>query len=363
MKVAFRADASLQIGTGHVMRCLTLARALVARGHECAFLSRLHDGNLAAYVRKEGFEVHEMPALHSTTALSAGGLAHASWLGVSQDADAAQSAVFLREWKPDWLVVDHYALDQTWEDLTRGLRARLFVIDDLADRKHQCDALLDQTLGRLAADYEALVPAGCSMFVGTSYALLRPEFSQLRSYSLERRTSHKLEQILISMGGVDQQNATAAVLEALRASTLEPSCRLEVVLGPTAPWLKQVREVATTMPFATQVLAGVRDMADRMVSCDLAIGAAGSTSWERCCLGVPTLMVVLAENQRPSALALSQQGAAMLVGNPADVPSELPKALAAAMGTGRLGEMASLAASVCDGLGAARIVDYLETLS
>lgn len=363
MKIAFRADASLQMGTGHVMRCLTLSRALTERGHQCAFLSRMHDGNLNAYIRGEGFDVHALPAPERGAVLPASALTHSAWLGVSQEEDAAQCAMFLREWKPDWLVVDHYALDQIWEDLTATLRGRLLVIDDLVDRRHQCDALLDQTLGRVAQDYQDLVPPGCRIFAGPGYALLRPEFAELRPQSLARRTAPKLEQILISMGGVDQQNATAAVLEALGGSDLESSCRIEVVLGPTAPWLAQVQELAATMPFPTKVLAGVRDMANRMARCDLAIGAAGSTSWERCCLGVPTLMVVLAENQQPSALALSQHGAALLLGGVADIPVQLPRALAAVMDAPALEKIARDAAAICDGCGASRMADYLETLS
>lgn len=363
MKVAFRADASLQIGTGHVMRCLTLAHALHALGHQCVFLSRAHEGNLISYVRNEGFDVHEMLMGVSSESGVDGKLAHASWLGVPQALDAAQASPFLRDWKPDWLVVDHYGLDQRWEGSASEHCTRLFVIDDLVDRVHRCDALLDQTLGRVAADYQGLTPAGCHVFAGPEFALLRPEFSNLRSHSLARRANPQLSQILISMGGVDQQNATTTILETLRASGLDRRCRVEVVLGPTAPWLDHVRAAAATMPFPTQVLAGVRDMANRMASCDLAIGAAGSTSWERCCLGVPTLMVVLADNQRPSAAALSNQGAAILLGDVPEIADQLPQALGRMVDARTLLQMSQAAASVCDGLGAHRVASFMEAIS
>lgn len=363
MKIAFRADASLQIGTGHIMRCLTLARALEALGHQCAFLSREHDGNLNFYVRNEGFDVHEMPLGESPVSNVDADLAHASWLGVSQEQDARQSAAFLSGWEPDWVVVDHYGLDQRWESRVREHCTRLFVIDDLVDRPHQCEALLDQTLGRIAADYRGLTPSDCVVFAGPEFALLRPEFSSLRSLSLTRRASPRLDQILISMGGVDQQNATSTVLETLRISTLDRGCRLEVVLGATAPWLNHVRALAATMPFQTEVLVGVRDMANRMASCDLAIGAAGSTSWERCCLGVPTLMVVLAENQRPSAAALAQHGTSILLGDAPEVGVRLPQALASVADLRTLRRMSQAAASVCDGMGAQRIASFMGTIS
>lgn len=362
MKIAFRADASLQIGTGHVMRCLTLARALTQQGHECCFLTRVHEGNLISFVRDEGFEAYALPAPERGPALPDSRLAHADWLGVPQELDAAQSAAILRDWQPDWLVVDHYALDHVWETLTAPFRGRLLVIDDLADRRHACDALLDQTLDRLPVDYRDLVPEDCRTFTGPRYALLRPEFAELRPQSLMRRESSGLSRILISMGGVDQQNATAAVLDALRGSKLANQCRIDVVLGPTAPWLEHVRALAAAMPWPTQVLAGVRDMANRMANCDLAIGAAGSTSWERCCLGVPTIMVVLAGNQRPSAAALSSHGAAVLLGEPGDIPSRLPQALAGVMDASTLGEMGRRAAGICDGLGATRVLDYMEAV-
>lgn len=363
MRVAFRADASLQIGTGHVMRCLTLAHRLRVLGHECAFLTRKHEGNLISYVRDEGFHVYEMAIGGSGESSIDASLAHSSWLGVSQEEDATQSAAFLREWKPDWLLVDHYGLDHRWEERTGKHCARLLVIDDLVDRRHLCDALLDQTLGHVAADYQNLTPAECHVFAGPEFALLRPEFSNLRPYSLTRRASPEIGQILISMGGVDQQNATTVVLETLRASRLDQRCRVVVVLGPTAPWLDQVCAMAATMPFSTQVLAGVRDMANQMANCDLAIGAAGSTSWERCCLGVPTLMVVLADNQRPSAAALSRHGAAILLGDVPEIAGRLPQALASVTSVGTLHRMSQAAANVCDGLGAHRVASFMETMS
>jgi spore coat polysaccharide biosynthesis predicted glycosyltransferase SpsG len=142
--------------------------------------------------------------------------------------------------------------------------------------------------------------------------LLRPEFAALRAYSLQRREAQPaLRQLLISMGGVDQPNATGQVLQALKTCALPADCRIIVVMGLTAPWLQNVRELAAQMAWPTEVVVNVSDMAQRMADSDLAIGAAGSTSWERCCLGLPTLVVVLSENQRYIATALDRAGAAM----------------------------------------------------
>jgi UDP-2,4-diacetamido-2,4,6-trideoxy-beta-L-altropyranose hydrolase len=322
MKIAFRTDASLEIGSGHVMRCLTLADALRAQGAQCCFISRAHPGNLIDAIALRGYEVKTLPAtvqqaqaaINFDKQLNDGqnvALAHAAWLGCNWKTDAAQSAKALAELQPDWLVVDHYAIDQQWETALTPRYKKLMVIDDLADRSHQCDLLLDQNLGRQPQDYRELVPVECQVLTGPQYALLRPEFAALRQYSLQRRQTSRLKNILITMGGVDQPNATGQTLQALQTCALLPDCRITVVMGMAAPWLKNVQELATRMPWPTEVLVNISNMAQRMADSDLAIGAAGSTSWERCCLGVPTLMVVLAENQQEIAFALESVGAAI----------------------------------------------------
>ncbi len=327
MKIAFRTDASLQMGSGHVMRCLTLADALRAQGAQCHFISRAHPGHLMDVSRQRGYIANSLlahvqqakaaikniaPTVQDAKSNQPPGPAHAAWLGSTWQADARETAAALASFKPDWLVVDHYALDQRWETAIAPHYKKLLVIDDLADRPHSCDLLLDQNLGRQSQDYAGLVPTHCQVLTGPHYALLRPEFAALRPYSLQRRQAQlALSQLLITMGGVDQPNATGQVLKALKTCALPTDCRITVVMGLTAPWLANVRELAAQMPWPTEVVVNVNDMAQRMADSDLAIGAAGSTSWERCCLGLPTLMVVLADNQRGIASALERAGAAI----------------------------------------------------
>lgn len=311
--VVFRADASLDIGTGHVMRCLTLAEALRARGATCRFVCRTHPGHLIDLVRQRGFKVALLPPATEDAPTAAPDNmppAHAHWLGADWGTDAEQTRAALGGERVDWLVVDHYALDARWERRLRGACSRLMVIDDLADRPHDCDLLLDQNLGRGAADYAALVPGGCAVLTGPHYALLRPEFAALRPDSLARRESPQLKRLLITMGGVDKDNATGRVLDALRQCPLPLDCQVTVVMGPHAPWLDHVREQAAELPWPAEVMTNVSDMAQLMVASDFAIGAAGSTSWERCCLGLPSILLVLADNQRGIARALERAGAA-----------------------------------------------------
>jgi UDP-2,4-diacetamido-2,4,6-trideoxy-beta-L-altropyranose hydrolase len=309
--IVFRADASLDIGTGHVMRCLTLAAALRERGATCEFVCRAHSGNLIDLVRGQGYKAHALPFICADDD-GTPTLAHAHWLGASWESDAEQTRAALNGRHADWLVVDHYALDQGWERALRGDCNRLMAIDDIADRIHDCDVVLDQNLGRTPIDYAALVPAGCTILAGPRYALLRPEFSALRPYSLQRREMPGMRHLLITMGGVDRDNATGKVLEALRGCALPGDCRITVVMGPHAPWLGQVREQVATMPWTTEVLVNVRTMERLMAESDLAIGAAGSTSWERCALGLPTILMVLADNQRDIARALRDEGAVQM---------------------------------------------------
>lgn len=353
MKVALRADASILMGNGHVMRCLTLADSLKQSGAECHFLCREHPGHLIELIRDKGYSVHTLP-YEQLGSVEQNGSTHAAWLGSTQKEDAQFCQPILQALKPDWLVVDHYSLDASWEGEMRFLCGRLMIIDDLADRTHQCDVLLDQNLGRQSIDYAELVPRECSIMIGPKFALLRPEFPALREYSLNRRVQPKLQNILITMGGVDQHNAAGRVLSALKQCRLPDCLRISVVLGPKAPWLKPVQAIAANMPWNTEVIVNASDMAQRMADCDLAIGAAGSTSWERCCMGVPTLMAVLANNQVAIAEALALSGAAILIGAPKDVGFEEQCALEVAklvQVDSRLLAMSNAAASITSGTG------------
>ncbi|MBB1472237.1 UDP-2,4-diacetamido-2,4,6-trideoxy-beta-L-altropyranose hydrolase [Luteimonas sp. MC1782] len=370
MKVAFRSDASRQIGTGHVMRCLTLADALAASGADCQFICRAHEGNLIDFIRGKGYVVHALPITHKASAdstapgsdASTAVLAHSHWLDATQAQDAEACVRILAAQRPDWLIVDHYALDARWERTLAPHYQKLMAIDDLADRPHACDLLLDQTFGREATDYRSLVPAACHLLCGSQYALLRPEFAALRPYSLLRRARPALREVLITMGGVDKYDATGQVLQALSTSPPLPAeCRITVVMGATGPWLTKVQSQAQDMPWPTRVLVGVSDMAQLMADSDLAIGAAGATSWERCCLGVPTIMLVLAENQRKVAQGLEQAGAAKLINLSHSAPTQISQALVALMGdAAQLLHMSECAASIVDGSGVNAVMLELE---
>lgn len=313
MRVAFRVDSSNEIGSGHLMRCKTLADALHKDGVECIFISRPLPGNLIPFLETQ-YKVISL----SATGLNRDGtlkdkFSYKSWLGVDFFDDVAETHEVLSSLNIDWLVVDHYALDSRWECLIKPKIRFLMVIDDLADRTHDCDLLLDQNLNRKTEDYLGLVPSDAALLTGPEFSLLRPEFSKYRAFSLSRRAKPEFQKLVISFGGIDRDNLTGKVLKALNECDLSANILITVVLGMGAPWHKEVEDLAARMKFKTKVYTYVQDMAGLMAESDLAIGAAGGTAWERCCLGLPSIILVTAENQRSGAIALNEIGAAFLI--------------------------------------------------
>ena len=359
MRVAFRADASVAIGAGHVMRCLTLADALRERGAECIFLSRDHAANLHEIVEARGHSILSLGGVDGVTSQNPSVIGYAHWLGVDLQRDVDDTRSRLASLHLDWLVVDHYALDVQWEESMRPFCSRIMAIDDLADRNHSVDLLLDQNLGAVASHYEYKVPKKCVLLLGPRYALLRQEFVKLRIHSLFRRNKGNLYKLLITMGGVDREDVTSSVLDALELCDLQEGFAVTVVMGPSAPWIDKVIAKVERLSFPTVVLENAHNMGELMRDADLAIGGAGSTAWERCCLGLPSLQIVLAENQRRIANALSQAGAAYFLDR-SNLEVDLVQMMKSlAQDHMRLVRMSAAAAQVTDGQGAERVVQYI----
>lgn len=362
MLVVFRADASIQIGTGHVMRCLTLADELYRQGHECAFICREHPGHLGDLITSKGYTLKLLPTPSVQALQKKFSASHdySLWLGAPWQEDAGQTLDGISPRKPDWLVVDHYALDAHWEHALSTAVDRIMVIDDLANRPHFANILLDQNLGRSEGDYDQLVPASCTRIVGPEYALLRPEFHRLRARSLERRYKPELLRILVSMGGMDNPNATAVVLASLESSSLPSLLSLDVVIGATAPWLNDIQNFAKTSRFNITVSTNVQDMAERMGLADLSIGAAGSTSWERCALGLPSIVVSQAQNQSRILQALSGAGAAIKLDFPIDEVELASLVADLYKNPEKLARIAQGASLLCDGMGVKKVIRWIE---
>lgn len=292
MKIALRVDASIQIGTGHFMRCLTLADGLKRGGAQIRFVSRHMPEHLRRMlVGKE----HEFIPIESSPSVSPDDLSHAHWLGTSQQADAHDTIQALSDQAWDWLVVDHYALDIRWESLLRATVKKVMVIDDIADRQHNCDVLLDQNLyADMETRYTGNVPPYCRLLLGPRYALLREEFYQLRKQVTRR--NGLVRRVLVFFGGVDDDNFTGRTIEALSRLNIDGLC-VDVVIGAQHPQREHIESACAKLGCVCHVQTS--RMAELMAAADLAIGAGGSASWERCCLGLPALTFSIAKNQSP----------------------------------------------------------------
>ena len=358
MRIAFRTDSSLHIGTGHVMRCLTLADALRERGAQSTFICRPHAGHVLDSIQQREHTAKKLAPADDAFSAPADP-SHAKWLGTDWASDAAQTQQALGDQVVDWLVVDHYALDRCWEQALRPHTRRIMAIDDLADRPHDCDLLLDQNLGRQAKDYDGLLSRHTQTLIGPAYALLRPEFIHWREHSLQRRAQPQLKNLLITMGGVDQANATSQVLDALTRCELPAELSITVVMGASAPWLSQVKAQAAAMPRPTQVLVGVSNMAQQMAESDLCIGAAGGSAWERCALGLPSLVLILAANQHNGAMALQSHEAAWVAADAQQLIPQMSALFNKDKQTAVLQKMSQAAAKLATGNGVSQVIELL----
>jgi UDP-2,4-diacetamido-2,4,6-trideoxy-beta-L-altropyranose hydrolase len=323
--ILFRADASPRIGTGHIMRCLTLAEKLAQQGFAIGFVSTPETVATVPRLARSGYPIHtELPP------------------------------------SAELLVIDHYGLGDEYERTAAARVGHLMAIDDLPIRRHLCSLLLDQTYGRDAGEWRPLLPPEAVILVGAQYALLRPEFAKLRRAALTRRSGGPAKQILISLGGTDPDNVTGAILAALDGSGLDLA--IDVVMGSRSPHLDRIRAQIDGKPVALHT--DLDSLAPLMVQADLAIGAGGTTSWERCCLGLPTVVLEIADNQRDVISHLLKADAAIDGGpcKPLDPPDFRNRIGSIVLDSNRLAAVSANAARLCDGNGALRVAEAITSL-
>ncbi len=350
MNVAIRTDASLRIGMGHAMRCLSLADALARDGATCTFISAAMVDAMAARIAARGHEL-----IRITPDEGARGLDPAA------DAAAMESALSGR--MPDWLVVDHYGIDADWHVRLRSFASRIAVIDDLADRQFDADLLVNQNAGAQAANYNGRLPSACRLLLGPANALLGAGFAAMRLRTVPRRRIVERPHLLVTMGGTDAVGASMQVLDALEASALPRHTRVTVVLGSVSPCLPQVRQIAATSRLDMRVAVDVEDMAGMLADTDIAIAAAGSTLWELCCLAVPTIAVITADNQKHSARALSASEAVLLVDDIDAIAAKVPALLQTLLSDGPRQQLSARASAVTDGLGSRRVAAMMINMT
>ena len=318
MNIVFRVDASIRIGSGHVMRCLTLANALQKAGHCVLFICRDYPGSLIEFISQQQFDVIALPfdmgMAYTQQPISDN---YQQWLWVSAQVDVEETVAHLKCRKIDWMIVDHYALSDIWEKQIRPYVKHMMVIDDLANRVHQCDILLDQNYYiDLDTRYDPYVPAHCTRLLGPTYALIRADFLKLHA-DREKQGKHLLSdihQILIFMGGVDLENMTLRILKYFQAHGLLLKYQLNVVLGVANPNETSVKNFCEMNPSVSYHVAP-REFNALIASADLIIGAGGSSVYERCLAGVPSCVFSLADNQKKICEDVAKFGAHVFVEN------------------------------------------------
>lgn len=350
--VAIRADASLLIGAGHVMRCLALADGIARQGGQVHFLTRRHVAHLGDLIESKGHVVHWLDDAEPALELEGYG----KWLGVTQAQDAQAAARVLRQVRPDWLVVDHYALGRAWQSPLRPWVGGILVIDDLADRNHDCDVLLDQNYFRDSDRYRGRVPPHCIQLLGPRYALLRSEFQRLRDQSRVRDGS--VRKILVAFGGMDLANHTGRFLAALPPRN--DGCFMDVVIGGGNPQRALLQSLCMARSDFQLHVQSDR-MAELIDAADLVVGASGSSNWERFCLAAPAIAVAVADNQEPVLRDLEQDG--LVLGVSRESPDQVGDCVNlveyALHQPAMLRGLSERAAKLVDGKGVQRIIDQL----
>lgn len=322
MFVFIKADASTSIGSGHVMRCLTLAHRLKKeKNAKVVFVMRVLPGNLIGVVEKQGFEVLKLLPANKRYSLNGYGL----WLTVPMEVDAQQTIKVLQHYLQehgcdvvDRLIVDSYALDEQWERMLRPYCREIMVIDDLANRRHDCDILLDQNFYlNKDARYAGLVPEHCKMLLGAEHALLREEFYEAKKHL--RKRDGNIKNILVFYGGSDLTNETGKAIEALVQLHDEGyNFTVDVITGVSNSRRDKIKHLCSKYRFL-HYYCQVSNMAEFMNKADLMLGAGGSTTWERLYMELPALVTAVAENQIQGCEDCSQAGIIEYLGINEDV--------------------------------------------
>ncbi len=347
MQVIFRADASIHIGSGHIMRCLTLADGLRNKGYGITFVCRELPGNLISLIKAKSYSVYALNWQDENNIFN--------WY---KDVTETINVIESNGLKTDLLIVDHYQLDSVWESAVRDYTKKIMVIDDLADRKHDCDILLDQNYYRdLNTRYHDLTPENSLKLLGPKYALLRKDFGEARK-SIRNR-SGEIKTILISFGGGDCYKLTLQAIKAI-VKLKQSKISVDVVIGKANPYKSEIIAQCDSLAEFTLHIQTSR-MADLMMKADLAIGAGGATSWERCVLGLPSILISLADNQVAICNGLAELEGAFYLGKHQDINDNILHQFLKkiVLSPNMIRNMANTCVNILDANGCDRLVSFL----
>lgn len=361
---AFRVDASVRIGAGHTARCLTLATELRERGAECHFIQRALEGHMQDVIRQRGFSVHALERPTGAPEPIQDG-DYPGWAGVSEAEDAVACLPIIQTIGAQQIIIDHYGFGALWHSLVRPVVERLIVIDDLANRSLDCDVLIDQNLsGGGASRYDGLVPDTCLRLCGPEYALLAPEYAKAREFTRPRRGP--VSRVLVFYGGSDPTDQTGLAVRVLSRHEFE-HIAVDVVIGRNYQNLANLQELAAGRN-GVDFHQCLPTLLPLMLQADLAIGAGGATTWERCCVGLPAIVTPIAENQMPASHALAAVGGCLLLPPVAGEPQSMAAAenrLADALRSfinerGLLTKSAQVGWCLGEGIGARLVTEVLQ---
>ena len=358
MNFAFRVDSSAEIGTGHLGRCFTLAEKIVNAGHYVLFICRHVPSNSVEMIKKSGCKLLKLDSQGDCA--TQGDLSHSSWLGVEQSKDAIQCIEGLDslDIKLDWLIIDHYALDFRWEKQLSLCTNNICVIDDLADRKHHCDLLVDQNFyNNPKSRYRHLVPPNCMLLLGPKYAILRDQFKNIKT-SINNHDG-KIKRIVIFFGGSDVNNFTGKAIHALGNLSLD-DVSVDVIIGELHPDKQMIQRQCEKFKFVLYIQTSCIEAI--FSASDLCIGGGGVSTWERCCLGLPTMIVAIAMNQIQIAKDLHDENGCIYLGDSLSVTEEIIQSKLEELfaNPSEVKDISQNAYNLVDGLGAKRVLSILS---
>ena len=359
--IACRVDCSNLIGSGHFFRCKAIAEQLSNRGHRVVFVTRNLPETAAKQLDGKGVQVCNLPPL--TRAVPFVEDKYETWLGIDEFTDAQDTLSCLAPLKPDMVIADHYGLTRVWHNQIKAHIPSLVIYDDLGDRSINANLVINPNFGWLDKQYLGLVEPETKLVLGPEYATLNTNFHKFRNASIGARKDRGLNHILISFGGADPKNFTAKVLDVIRKVSFNQPIKLTVVAGLLNKNINILRHLISSMAFDVVLVSHLDRIWETYLKTDLVIGAVGTSIWERCCLGVPSISIPIAENQRPAASALECAGVLKVVDpNSHDWRENLSAGIENLQNKNLLRDLGNEASKICDGLGGFRVVSLIEEI-
>ena len=341
-----RVDSGLDIGLGHVMRCFALAEVIKNMNFNVYFISKGIEGNVIKNVENYGYKVFRIDSKAIKSSKS-------HW-----KMDAVKTTKIIQRFKNEknLLLVDNYELSNMWETWLKLVVDKIIVIDDFLNRSHNCDLFIDQNLHTSKKERNKI---NCKKLLGPKYALLRKEF--IKSRKIVKKRSGKINRILVSFGGSDEKNQTLKVLKAIKKLDKE-KINVDVIVGEPNKNKIKIKKICSMLKNSTYYQQ-TKNMAKIMNKADLAIGAGGIITWERCCLGLPSIVSIVSKNQEDAVNAVSKKGCLINLGRAERLISEDYLNAIKKLDSRKLIRMQKKCMELIDGRGTERVAKQISLIA